>query len=70
MTHPFPCPACAVRRLHTPDDWAYHPYAGHGYDGARWTHSDLESAPQPAGGVTVSQPGEVCLAAPPAGAKK
>ena len=40
------CPACAdpARPLHRPADWAFHPYAGHGYDPARgWTHPDLEN---------------------------
>ena len=37
------CPACESKRLHTPEDWAQHPYAGHGYvPGHGWTHPDLE----------------------------
>jgi len=36
------CPACADKRLHTLEDWAQHPYAGHGYvAGQGWTHPDL-----------------------------
>ncbi len=36
------CSACAAKRTHTPDDWALHPYAGHGYaQGQGWTHPDL-----------------------------
>jgi hypothetical protein len=37
-----PCPACTDKRVHTPADWAYHPYAGHGFNGSMWTHPDLE----------------------------
>ena len=37
------CPACANKRLHAPEDWAQHPYAGHGFAaGQGWTHPDLE----------------------------
>ena len=37
------CPACESKRLHAPEDWARHPYAGHGYaSGQGWTHPDLE----------------------------
>jgi hypothetical protein len=44
------CPACAAKRTHTPDDWALHPYAGHGYaQGQGWTHPDLQAR---AGAVT------------------
>ena len=25
------CPACIAKRPHTPEDWANHPGAGHGY---------------------------------------
>lgn len=25
------CPACQEHRVHTVDDWANHPLAGHGY---------------------------------------
>src|SRR4030095_1940644 len=36
------CPSCAAKRTHTPEDWALHPYAGHGYaQGQGWTHPDL-----------------------------
>jgi hypothetical protein len=43
------CPACHFKRLHTPADWQYHPYAGHGYQqGQGWSHRDLE--PQACGG--------------------
>jgi hypothetical protein len=36
------CPACQAKRLHTPEDWKLHPYAGHGYtkEGG-WSHGDL-----------------------------
>ena len=36
------CSACEQQRLHGPDDWANHPYRGHGYNGAAWTHPDLQ----------------------------
>jgi hypothetical protein len=29
--------------MHTPEDWAHHPLAGHGYqEGQGWTHPDLQ----------------------------
>jgi hypothetical protein len=35
------CPACAAKRVHTPEEWKLHPMAGHGcYDG-KWSHPDL-----------------------------
>lgn len=37
------CPACSEKRVHTPEDWKNHPYAGHGFvHGHGWTHPDLE----------------------------
>ena len=37
------CPACSEKRVHANEDWAQHPYAGHGYvSGQGWTHPDLE----------------------------
>lgn len=39
------CPACANKRLHAPEDWGQHPYAGHGFAaGQGWSHPDLSSA--------------------------
>ena len=38
------CPACEAKRLHTPEEMKYHPYAGHGFNGAEWTHPDLDPA--------------------------
>jgi hypothetical protein len=35
------CPACANKRVHALDDWKYHPYATHGFNGSFWTHPDL-----------------------------
>jgi len=46
------CPACAVKRLHSLEDWTLHPYAGHGYvKGQGWTHPDLADETQAAGAV-------------------
>jgi hypothetical protein len=39
-----PCAACTDKRVHTPADWAHHPYAGHGFNGSVWTHPDLAGA--------------------------
>ena len=40
------CPACTEKRVHTPEDWKLHPYAGHGYqERLGWTHKDLANAP-------------------------
>jgi hypothetical protein len=42
------CPACENKRVHTPEDWKHHPYAGHGYqDGQGWSHRDLEPPSSP-----------------------
>jgi hypothetical protein len=36
------CAACDVKRLHTPEDWKNHPFAGHGFTREQgWTHPDL-----------------------------
>ena len=46
------CPACVYGTRHTVREWReYHPLAGHGFDGERWSHPDLDPArtPQPAG---------------------
>ena len=42
------CPACEAKRLHTPEEMKYHPYAGHGFNGSVWTHPDLDPARQTA----------------------
>ena len=39
------CPACDSKRLHAPEDWEYHPYAHHGWNGSSWTHPDLDQQP-------------------------
>lgn len=37
------CPACAVKRFHTPEEWKNHPFAGHGFTKeAGWSHAGLE----------------------------
>ena len=42
------CPACIAYRLHTKAEWdKYHPYRGHGFDGAKWTHPDLAASAGP-----------------------
>jgi hypothetical protein len=52
------CPACAVKRLHEPGDWAQHPYARHGYvTGRGWTHPDLAPGVQ-AGAAASLRSGE------------
>jgi hypothetical protein len=40
------CPACALKTVHTPDDWKeFHPFTGHGYTrGVGWSHPDIERA--------------------------
>jgi len=39
------CPACVYGTRHTVREMReYHPLAGHGYDGERWTHPDLDPA--------------------------
>lgn len=44
------CPACIEGRRHTTEDWLHHPYAGHGWNGNKWTHADLVPASsKPAG---------------------
>jgi len=62
------CPACSNKRLHAPEDWAQHPYAGHGYaSGQGWTHPDLIPALHAAGAASQRQiSGEVAgvMAAP------
>ena len=35
------CPACSNKRVHAREDWKYHPYATHGFNGSFWTHPDL-----------------------------
>jgi hypothetical protein len=37
------CPACATKRLHTPEERAaHHPFAGHGFEqGREWSHEAL-----------------------------
>jgi hypothetical protein len=35
------CPACSNKRVHALEDWKYHPYATHGFNGSFWTHPDL-----------------------------
>jgi hypothetical protein len=63
------CPACAAKRLHTPEDWAQHPLAGHGFNGTLWTHPDLANGTQ-AGAATSPASGEVYAEqAAPAGGK-
>lgn len=52
------CPACAAKRLHTPEDWAHHPYARHGFTGSVWTHPDLAHGTQ-AGAAASQISGEV-----------
>lgn len=38
------CEACLNQRAHTPQEWANHPCAGHGYTReSGWTHAVLES---------------------------
>jgi hypothetical protein len=38
------CAACAEKRLHTPEEWKNHPYAGHGYTPEQgWTHPALKA---------------------------
>ena len=64
------CPACESKRLHTTEDWAQHPYAGHGYvPGHGWTHPDLANGTQ-AGAVTRQISGEVAGEAAPVGGKE
>ncbi len=64
------CPACAAKRRHTPEDWAHHPYARHGYAaGQGWTHPDLAHGTQ-AGAATPQISGEVRGKAAPAGGEK
>ena len=59
------CPACTAKRLHAPDDWAQHPYAGHGYvPGHGWTHPDLAHGTQ-AGAAASLRSGEGGAAAAP-----
>ena len=38
------CPACEAKRLHTPEEMKYHPYAGHGFNGVEWTHRERDPA--------------------------
>jgi hypothetical protein len=64
------CPACIDKRLHTPEDWAHHPYATHGYvSGHGWTHPDLAPDAQ-AGAATSKNSGEGLDAAAPAEGKE
>jgi len=52
------CPACTAKCLHAPEDWAQHPYAGHGYaSGQGWTHPDLAHGTQ-AGAAASLRSGE------------
>ena len=41
---PATCPACAEKRMHTPDDWRHHPLKGHGFatECGGWTHESLK----------------------------
>lgn len=61
------CPACIEKRVHTPGDWVYHPYAGHGYQERQgWTHRDLDPATHrapDAGAVTSRISGEISVEA-------
>jgi len=61
------CPACENKRLHGPEDWAHHPYAGHGFNGQAWTHPDLPTSS--AGAATSENSGEISGAAAPVGGK-
>jgi len=39
------CPACANRRLHTPEEWKNHPLAGHGYSPETgWSSPEAKAA--------------------------
>jgi hypothetical protein len=61
------CPACEAKRLHAPEDWALHPYAGHGYvPGHGWTHPDLAHGTQ-AGAAASLRSGEGSGEAAPVG---
>lgn len=36
------CPACKLGTQHTSMDWAYHPFAGHGFTKEMgWSHPEL-----------------------------
>jgi hypothetical protein len=52
------CPACTEKRVHAPEDWKLHPYAGHGYVSEQgWTHPDLAHGTQ-AGAAASLRSGE------------
>jgi hypothetical protein len=39
------CPACCERRVHSEEEWKFHPYRGHGFaPEIGWTHPDLDPA--------------------------
>jgi hypothetical protein len=60
------CPACSAKRLHGPEDWLQHPYAGHGFNGQAWTHPDLPTSS--AGAASLGKiSGEISGAAAPVG---
>jgi len=36
------CSACEFKRVHRPEEWRNHPWAGHGYqERLGWSHPDL-----------------------------
>lgn len=63
------CPACANKRLHTPDDWFHHPHAGHGFNGNTWTYPAQHDVPD-AGAAASLRSGEGSGEAAPVGGER